>query len=137
MYGEVADELHQPRISGAFHDGHAEERHAGTRDALPVDVTAADLGVEEQQPHEVTVAARYLAEVGEQRGREGDPGEYVEALTDGFAGDWHDLMRFGQSAREAYAQGAEAQYVPFMPPGEQGEWVENGKRHAFRLLRQA
>jgi uncharacterized protein len=50
-------------------------------------------------------------------------------LTDGFAGDWHDLMRFAQSAREAYAQGAEAQYVPFMPPGEQGEWVENGKQY--------
>jgi fermentation-respiration switch protein FrsA (DUF1100 family) len=50
-------------------------------------------------------------------------------LTDGFAGDWHDLMRFAQGAREAYAQGAEAQYVPFMPPGEQGEWVENGKQY--------
>jgi fermentation-respiration switch protein FrsA (DUF1100 family) len=50
-------------------------------------------------------------------------------LTDGFAGDWHDLMRFAQSAREAGAQGDEAQYVPFMPPGEQGEWVENGKQY--------
>ena len=50
-------------------------------------------------------------------------------LTGGFAGDWHDLMRFAQSAREASAQGAEAQYVPFMPPGEQGEWVENGKQY--------
>jgi uncharacterized protein len=50
-------------------------------------------------------------------------------LTDGFAGDWHDLMRFAQSAREAYAEGGEPQYVPFMPPGEQSEWVENGKQY--------
>ena len=27
-------------------------------------------------------------------------------LTGGFAGDWHDLMRFAQGAREAYAQGS-------------------------------
>src|ERR1700735_4440868 len=26
-------------------------------------------------------------------------------LTDGFAGDWHDLMHLAQSAREAYARG--------------------------------
>lgn len=50
-------------------------------------------------------------------------------LTDGFAGDWHDLMAFAQSAREAYAAGGDAQYVPFMPPGEQSEWVENGKQY--------
>jgi len=50
-------------------------------------------------------------------------------LTDGFAGDWRDLMRFAQSAREAYAEGGEPQYVPFMPPGEQSEWVENGKQY--------
>ncbi|HET6291975.1 MAG TPA: alpha/beta hydrolase [Kribbella sp.] len=50
-------------------------------------------------------------------------------LTDGFAGDWRDLMRFAQSAREAYAQGGEPQYVPFMPPGEQSDWVENGKQY--------
>jgi fermentation-respiration switch protein FrsA (DUF1100 family) len=48
-------------------------------------------------------------------------------LTDGFAGDWRELMRFTESAREAYAQGAEAQHVPFLPPGPQGEWVENAK----------
>ncbi len=50
-------------------------------------------------------------------------------LTDGFAGDWHDLMRLAQSAREAYARGGEPQYVPFMPPGQQNEWVENGKQY--------
>jgi fermentation-respiration switch protein FrsA (DUF1100 family) len=50
-------------------------------------------------------------------------------LTDGFAGDWHDLMHLAQSAREAYARGGEPQYVPFMPPGEQNEWVENGKQY--------
>ena len=50
-------------------------------------------------------------------------------LTDGFAGDWHDLMTFAQGAREAYAAGGDAPYVPFMPPGEQSEWVENGKQY--------
>src|ERR1700730_16591975 len=50
-------------------------------------------------------------------------------LTDGFAGDWHDLMHLAQSAREAYARGSEPQYVPFMPPGPQNEWVENGKQY--------
>jgi uncharacterized protein len=50
-------------------------------------------------------------------------------LTDGFAGDWHDLMHLAQSAREAYARGGEPQYVPFMPPGQQNEWVENGKQY--------
>jgi fermentation-respiration switch protein FrsA (DUF1100 family) len=48
-------------------------------------------------------------------------------LTDGFAGDWHDLMALAQGAREAYATGGEPQYVPFLPPGEQGEWVANGR----------
>jgi fermentation-respiration switch protein FrsA (DUF1100 family) len=50
-------------------------------------------------------------------------------LTDGFAGDWRDLMEFAQGAREAYAAGGDPQYVPFMPPGEQSEWVENGKQY--------
>jgi hypothetical protein len=50
-------------------------------------------------------------------------------LTDGFAGDWHDLMHLAQSAREAYARGSEPQYVPFMPPGPQNVWVENGKQY--------
>ena len=50
-------------------------------------------------------------------------------LTNGFAGDWHDLMHLAQSAREACARGREPQYVPFMPPGPQNEWVENGKRY--------
>jgi fermentation-respiration switch protein FrsA (DUF1100 family) len=50
-------------------------------------------------------------------------------LTEGFAGDWHDLMRAAQSARETYARGGEPQYVPFMPPGPQNEWVENGKQY--------
>src|SRR5580704_1177320 len=50
-------------------------------------------------------------------------------LTDGFAGDWHNLMHLAQSAREAYARGSEPRYVPFMPPGPQNEWVENGKRY--------
>jgi fermentation-respiration switch protein FrsA (DUF1100 family) len=50
-------------------------------------------------------------------------------LTDGFAGDWHDLMHAAQSAREAYARGAEPQYVPFMPSGSQNEWVENGRKY--------
>jgi hypothetical protein len=50
-------------------------------------------------------------------------------LTEGFAGDWHDLMRAAQSAREAYARGGEPQYVPFMPPGPQNRWVENGKQY--------
>jgi fermentation-respiration switch protein FrsA (DUF1100 family) len=50
-------------------------------------------------------------------------------LTDGFAGDWHDLMHLAQSAREAYARGGEPQYAPFMPPGPQNEWVENGKQY--------
>jgi fermentation-respiration switch protein FrsA (DUF1100 family) len=50
-------------------------------------------------------------------------------LTDGFAGDWHDLMHLVQSARETYARGGEPQYVPFMPPGQQNEWVENGKQY--------
>jgi len=38
-------------------------------------------------------------------------------------------MTFAQGAREAYAAGGDAQYVPFMPPGEQSEWVENGKQY--------
>jgi fermentation-respiration switch protein FrsA (DUF1100 family) len=50
-------------------------------------------------------------------------------LTSGFGGDWHDLMTFAQSAREAYANGADPQYVPFLPPGEQGEWVANGREY--------
>jgi hypothetical protein len=50
-------------------------------------------------------------------------------LTDGFAGDWRDLMAFAQGARQAYAAGGDAQYVPFMPLGEQSEWVENGKQY--------
>jgi uncharacterized protein len=50
-------------------------------------------------------------------------------LTGGFAGDWRALMRLAQSAREAYAQGGEAQYVPFLPPGQQSEWVENAKQY--------
>jgi fermentation-respiration switch protein FrsA (DUF1100 family) len=50
-------------------------------------------------------------------------------LTDGFAGDWHDLMAVAQSAREAYAAGGAPQYVPFMPPGEHGEWVANGREY--------
>jgi len=50
-------------------------------------------------------------------------------LTGGFAGDWHDLMHAAQSAREAYAGGAEPQYAPFMPPGPQNEWVENGRKY--------
>jgi fermentation-respiration switch protein FrsA (DUF1100 family) len=50
-------------------------------------------------------------------------------LTDGFAGDWHDLMHLAQSAREAYARGGEPQYMPFLPPGRQNEWVENGKQY--------
>jgi len=50
-------------------------------------------------------------------------------LTDGFAGDWRDLMAFAQSARQAYAAGGEPQYVPFLPPGEQGEWVANGREY--------
>src|SRR3984957_4186884 len=50
-------------------------------------------------------------------------------LTDGFAGDWPALMPLAQSAREAYGRGGVPQYVPFMPPGEQNEWVENGKQY--------
>ena len=50
-------------------------------------------------------------------------------LTDGFAGDWRDLMRVAQGAREAYARGREAEYVPFLPPGPQSEWVENGRQY--------
>jgi dienelactone hydrolase len=50
-------------------------------------------------------------------------------LTDGFAGDWRELMHLAQSAREAYARGEEAQYIPFMPPGPQSEWVQNGREY--------
>jgi fermentation-respiration switch protein FrsA (DUF1100 family) len=50
-------------------------------------------------------------------------------LTDGFAGDWRDLMAFAQQAREAYAAGGEPQYAPFLPPGEQGEWVANAREY--------
>ncbi|MDX6546537.1 MAG: uncharacterized protein QOG33_87 [Gaiellales bacterium] len=50
-------------------------------------------------------------------------------LTSGFGGDWHDVMTFAQSAREAYAAGGDPQYVPFLPPGEQGEWVANGRKY--------
>lgn len=49
-------------------------------------------------------------------------------ITDGYAGDWREMMKVAQSAREAYAQGGEAQYLPFMPPGDGGEWVNNGKK---------
>lgn len=38
-------------------------------------------------------------------------------------------MHLAQSAREAYSHGGEPQYVPFMPPGQQNEWVENGKQY--------
>ncbi|SDT45381.1 alpha/beta hydrolase [Bradyrhizobium canariense] len=50
-------------------------------------------------------------------------------LTDGFAGDWHDLMRVALAAREEFARGGDPQYVPFMPPGQQSVWVENGKKY--------
>jgi len=50
-------------------------------------------------------------------------------LTEGFAGNWHDLMRAALSAREEFARGGDPLYVPFMPPGPQSEWVENGKRY--------
>jgi uncharacterized protein len=50
-------------------------------------------------------------------------------LTSGFGGDWHDLMAMAQSAREAYATGGDPQYVPFLPPGEQGEWIANGREY--------
>jgi fermentation-respiration switch protein FrsA (DUF1100 family) len=50
-------------------------------------------------------------------------------LTGGFAGDWRALIRLVASAREAYAEGGEAQFVPFLPPGEQNEWIENGKQY--------
>ncbi|MFE2638097.1 hypothetical protein ACFXKF_25470 [Streptomyces scopuliridis] len=50
-------------------------------------------------------------------------------ITDGYAGDWREMMNIAQSAREAYAQGGEAQYLPFMPPGDAGQWVNNGKKY--------
>ncbi|MFI6339817.1 alpha/beta hydrolase [Streptomyces sp. NPDC050535] len=50
-------------------------------------------------------------------------------ITNGYAGDWRDTMGLAQSAREAHAQGDEAQYLPFMPPGDAGEWVNNGKKY--------
>ncbi|PVE09921.1 alpha/beta hydrolase [Streptomyces scopuliridis] len=49
-------------------------------------------------------------------------------ITSGYAGDWRQTMGAAAAAREAYAQGAEAQYVPFMPDGDGGEWVNNGKK---------
>jgi uncharacterized protein len=50
-------------------------------------------------------------------------------LTSGFGGEWHDLMAFARSAREAYAAGGDPQYVPFLPSGEQGEWIANGREY--------
>ncbi|MEV8390151.1 MULTISPECIES: alpha/beta hydrolase [unclassified Streptomyces] len=50
-------------------------------------------------------------------------------ITDGYAGDWREMMNIAQSARESYAQGGEAQYLPFMPPGDAGQWVNNGKKY--------
>jgi fermentation-respiration switch protein FrsA (DUF1100 family) len=50
-------------------------------------------------------------------------------LTDGFAGDWRELMHLAQSAREAHARGEDAQYIPFMPPGPQSQWVQNGREY--------
>jgi fermentation-respiration switch protein FrsA (DUF1100 family) len=38
-------------------------------------------------------------------------------------------MTFAQSAREAYANGADPQYLPFLASGEQGEWVANGREY--------
>ncbi|WP_372506112.1 hypothetical protein [Streptomyces malaysiensis] len=36
-------------------------------------------------------------------------------ITSGYAGDWRQTMGAAATAREAYAQGAEPRYVPFMP----------------------
>jgi len=50
-------------------------------------------------------------------------------LTDGFAGDWHDLMTFAQGAPRGIRRGGRCTVRAVHAPGEQSEWVENGKQY--------
>jgi hypothetical protein len=97
--GQFAGDFYQPRIGGPFRDGHAQERYARAGDALPVGIPATDHGVEKQQPDEVAVATRYLAKVDEQRGREGVPGEHVEAAAE------HDRWGVDQAVEQQLCLG--------------------------------